>query len=60
MPVRVASVFADKSSNDCTLDDSDTIIDKKREVAFVSNSCFVHYNNGLMLLSLYGSSNNTS
>ncbi|XP_059161313.1 protein polybromo-1-like isoform X4 [Physella acuta] len=31
MPVRVASVFADKSSSDCTLDDSDTIIDKKRE-----------------------------
>lgn len=31
-PVRVASVFADKTSSENALDDSDTIIDKKREV----------------------------
>ncbi|CAG5124399.1 unnamed protein product [Candidula unifasciata] len=30
-PIRVASVFADKSSSDSALDDSDTVIDKKRE-----------------------------
>uniref|UniRef100_A0A0B7AIS6 Protein polybromo-1 n=1 Tax=Arion vulgaris TaxID=1028688 RepID=A0A0B7AIS6_9EUPU len=30
-PIRVASVFADKLSSENTLDDSDTVIDKKRE-----------------------------
>ncbi|XP_035825265.1 protein polybromo-1 isoform X1 [Aplysia californica] len=30
-PIRVASMFADKSANESALDESDTVIDKKRE-----------------------------